>query len=858
MKANKTHTHTHGAVDVRMMKSQQQVVVFQLKHKVVVALNKIADRDTYQLGVDELNKTAQSLPPDAIPSFLSCILDTDSDQKSAVRKECIRLMATMVSYHHHHLMAPHLPKMVATIVKRLKDPDSVVRDACVHTLGVFASKLTNAASPADPDALFVALVRPLFEALGQQNKQMQSGSASCLATVIDNTHNPPLSLLHRMLSRTTKMLKNPHFMAKPPIIDLNRSIILAGSAPPTHNLLSTAMATIQESLKNNDWSTRKAASIALGEIASSGASFLGSFKASCVRSLESCRFDKVKPVRDTVLQALQCWKTLPGTHTPEPSEAGSSIKENFYGGDYSDLTSASEFGWKDVSSKNVGSSSSKGRIPLSLRKKCQAYVENPLKSKDDDWRIEIAVPKTHPISEAEFNNEESEGSSVTKTFERMSTDVTSMQDIGYEYVHMDDKQECSSVSNLVGDNFDTKLVKVCHDALEDGLPKPMEADQQFAPKEFGCEEQMYSTKIRDCRSLDSTATESDPSSHCCLQMANEMVCIRKQLVQIEDKQSNLMDLLQVFTAGIMDSLSMLQSRVVRLEDVVDNLAQDIVHREELSSLATSKLSKQSQILHSPRLSTCTPRPSIDIHNRQPSLLSVKSNETWEENAFERSLANTSTTRGSEMWANTKVNVSKSPIGMDMQKRFRQGKGRIGYGQVRNDHIFGSASGITARKNGLESKNSLWKRVKGFLCEGDLDSAYMEALCSRNEHVLVELFDLTGPVLECLSSKTVSDVLSTLVVDLSTIHGANYLVSTAKVRQKFLFMIQDAVKMDFSNPLEKRCVNQIAVKLHHAWGKENAPETSNSSYDVGLGYSTRGRVLYWVRSVQIMLSSFVMH
>ena len=58
-------------------------------------------------------------------------------------------------------------------------------------------------------------------------------------------------------------------------------------------MLSGAMASIQESLKNNDWATRKAACIALGEIASSGGSFLGSFKASCIRSLESCRFDKV-------------------------------------------------------------------------------------------------------------------------------------------------------------------------------------------------------------------------------------------------------------------------------------------------------------------------------------------------------------------------------------------------------------------------------------------------------------------------------------------------------------------------------------------------------------------------------------
>lgn len=66
----------------------------------------------------------------------------------------------------------------------------------------------------------------------------------------------------------------------------------AGGAA-TKSILSTAIASIQEALKNSDWTTRKAASIALGEIASAGGSFLGTLRASCIRSLESCRFDKV-------------------------------------------------------------------------------------------------------------------------------------------------------------------------------------------------------------------------------------------------------------------------------------------------------------------------------------------------------------------------------------------------------------------------------------------------------------------------------------------------------------------------------------------------------------------------------------
>ncbi|KAF4365590.1 hypothetical protein F8388_007423 [Cannabis sativa] len=865
-----------------------QQVLFDLKHRVVVALNKVGDRDTYQLGVDELEKTAHSLTPDGIFPFLSCILDTDSEHKISVRKECVRLMGSLLRYHPPQLISPHLPKMVNTLLKRLKDPDSVVRDACVQTVALMASKFSDIDSDGgdgDVDGrLFVTLVRPLFEALGEQNRQVQCGSALCLAAVIDNTHNPPVSLLHRMLLRTTKLLKNPHFMAKPSIIELNRSIILAGGAP-TQNILVSAMGSIQESLKSNDWSTRKAASLALAEIASSGASFLGSLKPSCVRSLESCRFDKVKPVRDTVLHALQCWKTLPGSHTPQPSETGSSIKENYCGDEYSDLTSGGELGWKDVAPKKVnssGSSSTKARIPLSIRKKCnQTYVQNSLKSNsnnndddDDDWRIEIAVPKTtthqqHNLSLADLNNEESEGSSVTKNYERLSTDVTSLQDIGYEYVHMDDKQEecSSSISNVLSHDFETKIVKVCHEG--GGLPKAKatERDQKFAPENNCCdEEQMYPipTKIRDRASLDSTVTESAPSSHCCLQMANEMNCIRNQLVQIEDKQSSLMDLLQlyqvvlewdrhygrgdlwirprvghhgcrlqrwVFSTGIMDSLSMLQSRVVGLEDVVDRLAQNIVQREreELSNLTTSKLIKQSHVLHSPRLSTsCTPRPSVDSQSRQPSLLSAKSNENWGENVFESNLRNTSTKRGTEMRANsTKVNFSRNPSGMDTQRCLRQGTGRMGYGQVRSDPIFGPTSSITSRRTGLENKNSLWKRVKGLLCEGDLESAYEEALSSRDEQIVMELFDITGPVLECLSSKMVSDVLSTLgsflqeqkftttlVVDLSTVHGPNYLMSTVKARQKLLSAVQEALRMEFSNPLEKRSMNQVAAKLHH--------------------------------------------
>ncbi|KAK0572113.1 hypothetical protein LWI29_026351 [Acer saccharum] len=736
-----------------------QQVTFELKHKVILALNKLADRDTYQLGVDELDKIAECLTPDKIAPFISCILDTDSEQKSAVRKESIRLMGTLARFHQA-LIAPHLSKMVASIVKRLKDSDSVVRDACVETMGILASKLSNHGDEAH--AVFVALVRPLFEALGEQNKQAQSGTALCLARVVDNTHHPPVSVLQRMLTRTIKLLKNPHFMAKPAVIELNRSIIQAGGAA-TQNVLSAAIASIQEALKNSDWTTRKAASVALGEIASSGGSFLGTFKASCIRSLESCRFDKVKPVRETVLHVLQYWRSLPGPDTPEPSETGSSIKENFCRGDFSSLTSPSDSGRKDTTLKKVVRDSVKQRIPLSARKVCQNYAGNLQYSEADDWQVEIAIPKTHNGSLADLHNEESEGSCVTKTLERMSADVISTQDIEHEYMPMDDKQECSSVSNLATENFKTKFVTVSHECPEDGgLENLMGRNQCFRAEDISSEEQLYSDKIQDRRSLDSTVTES--SSHTghgyCSQMANEMACIRKQLLEIENKQSNLMDVLQVFSTSIMGNLSMLQSKVLGLEHVVDRMAQDLAYGGRNSDSVSSKLIKQGQNFSSPRLSTCSSRPSVDIRNRQPSVSSAKNSEIWEEKAFGRCRSSNSNKEGAEIWTNPTIKKSRNPMGRDIHKS--SGLGTQGVGQTRKTNaVFDSVSSTNARLNNSESKNGLWHCVKGYLYEGDLDSAYVEALCAGDELVLMELLDRTGPVLERLSHKTISDLLSTL-------------------------------------------------------------------------------------------------
>ncbi|KAJ6857778.1 hypothetical protein NC651_039262 [Populus alba x Populus x berolinensis] len=74
---------------------------FELKQKVDLALNKLADGDTCHIGVDELQKLAQCLTPEGFASFLSCILDTDKEKEQKQKKspgEGVRLIVTLMSF----------------------------------------------------------------------------------------------------------------------------------------------------------------------------------------------------------------------------------------------------------------------------------------------------------------------------------------------------------------------------------------------------------------------------------------------------------------------------------------------------------------------------------------------------------------------------------------------------------------------------------------------------------------------------------------------------------------------------------------------------------------------------------------
>lgn len=204
---------------------------------------------------------------------------------------------------------------------------------------------------------------------------------------------------------------------------------------------------------------------------------------------------------------------------------------------------------KDNTLMKFGNGMNKKNVPFSSRKVGRTCIEKPQQSGRTDWKIEVAVPK-NCSAPAENPNDESECSSVIKRCEIINSDDRSMRNTRYEYLEVDDRQEYSSVSDLFTESIKTKDVTAHGDVFDDAsLVKSTGTSRRFAADEVSIEEQRYSAKLHDRRSLDSTITETTSQTQtmhgCCSQTEKEIASIRKHLMEIENKQSSLIDMLKV-------------------------------------------------------------------------------------------------------------------------------------------------------------------------------------------------------------------------------------------------------------------------------------------------------------------------
>lgn len=269
------------------LNSGKQAKARDLKHRVLTCLHKLSDRDTHPAAALELESIAKTLSTDALPPFVSSISATDSSDKSPVRRQCLRLISVL-SEHHGNSLSPYLSKLLSAIVRRLRDPDSSVRSACVSASLSLSSHIT---SPS-----FTSITKPFVESLFiEQDTNAQNGAALCLSAIIEGSRNPDPGSLRRLLPRLEKLAKCESFKAKAALLALIGSVVgvkgvLSGGGK---NVIRNLVVCLMEFLSSEDWAARKAVAEALMKIAAVEKEALSEYKVSCLKTFEAKRFDKV-------------------------------------------------------------------------------------------------------------------------------------------------------------------------------------------------------------------------------------------------------------------------------------------------------------------------------------------------------------------------------------------------------------------------------------------------------------------------------------------------------------------------------------------------------------------------------------
>ncbi|KAI3753902.1 hypothetical protein L2E82_25967 [Cichorium intybus] len=306
--------------------------MIELKQRILTSLSKLSDRDTHQIAVEDLEKIIQTLSPDGITMLLNSLYEATNDaNKPAVKKEAIRLLFFVCSTHTESA-ASHLTKIIAHIVKRLKDSDSGVKDACRESIGQLSSLYLKGDGSDNIGSVVSLFVKPLFEALNDQNKGVQAGSAMCMAKMVEMASDPPISAFQKLCSRICKYLHNPNFLAKAALLQVVSSLSQVGAI--SSQGLELLLQSIHDCLNNTDWATRKAAADALNALALHSSNLITGKTSSTITALEACRFDKIKPARDSIVEALQQWQGLAGgseeqkTHGNHDGEHSESAKSD--------------------------------------------------------------------------------------------------------------------------------------------------------------------------------------------------------------------------------------------------------------------------------------------------------------------------------------------------------------------------------------------------------------------------------------------------------------------------------------------------------------------------------------------------
>nr|CAD1841047.1 unnamed protein product [Ananas comosus var. bracteatus] len=210
--------------------------------------------------------------------------------------------------------------------------------------------------------------------MGDQSKAVQAGAAACLAKVVEcagpSRDGSTTAVFRKLCLRICKLLSSLriwnlvlHYwdiykcscLLNPITFSVFMRVKVVGAISPQN--MQQMLHSIHECLESSDWATRKAAADTLCVLSAHSSHLIGDGAAPAIAALEACRFDKVKPVRDSMIEALQLLKNIKGEDANSEDPLG--------GKNCQSVVTEAKLDFKDLNISSEGSELSKDPSPNS-------------------------------------------------------------------------------------------------------------------------------------------------------------------------------------------------------------------------------------------------------------------------------------------------------------------------------------------------------------------------------------------------------------------------------------------------------------------------------------------------------------
>lgn len=436
-------------------------------------------------------------------------------------------------------------------------------------------------------------VKPLFEAMGEQNKSVQAGAAVCMAKMVEcgGGGDVPVAAFQKLCPRICKLLNSPNFMAKAAILPVVASLSQVRAIAPQS--LENLLPSIHECLTSTDWATRKAAAEALSSLALHSSSLVTDRTAPTLAALEAGRFDKIKPARDSINEALQLWKNIAGKGDGSPddskplsdggnesatlSETGDPKKVNLDDRktDPSVKDSSTSSSNNDSTAKAKAASISEKAVVI-LKKRAPALSDKELNPEffqklerrgSDDLPVEVVVPRRGLNSSNSNNEEESEANAKDSKERTNSVGNNPNDDFHGSSSNKYRMFERGNDGNSKQRNYD--------DFSHDRYSERRVNSKELRTKAYDNEDRTENDQREGSANLAGFSKTDGQSEVPFSNNRGNWLAIQRQLMQLERQQVHLMNMLQDFMGGSHDSMVTLENRVRGLERIVEDMSRDL-------------------------------------------------------------------------------------------------------------------------------------------------------------------------------------------------------------------------------------------------------------------------------------------